>query len=95
MSTDALARSRRVLGPDHPNSIMSLNNHAAIVHKLGRAAEAAALYKEAMERAAACPSLGPGHPNTKTYAGNYANLLEELGRTAEAGAIRARFGVKE
>ena len=48
----------------------------------GGPVEAAALYKEAMERAAACPSLGPGHPNTRTYAGNYARLLAELGRRA-------------
>ena len=65
-----------MLGGDHPNTASSLNNLAALYCVQGRYAEAAQMYKEAveiMERV-----LGVEHPNTKVARENYEMLLAKM-----------------
>ena len=65
-----------MLGADHPDTATSLNNLALMRGIQGRYAEAAPLFKEAveiMERV-----LGAEHPNTKIMRKNYEVLLAEM-----------------
>ena len=65
-----------MLGEDHPNTAISLNNLANLYRDQGRHAEAAPLLKEAveiMERV-----LGAEHPNTKFLRLNHEKLLAEM-----------------
>ena len=76
MFEDALSIRRRVLGADHPDTAVSLNNLAALYRAQERYSEAAPLLKEAaeiMERV-----LGAEHPHTKIVRGNYERLLAEM-----------------
>ena len=73
---EALSISHLVLGVDHPNTAISLNNLALMRGIQGRYTEAAPLLKEAveiMERV-----LGVEHPNTKIMRENYEVLLAEM-----------------
>ena len=54
--------SEQVLGPEHPDTALSLNNLAELYHTQGKYAEAEPLSKRALviyEQA-----LGPEHPDT-------------------------------
>jgi hypothetical protein len=62
-----------LLGADHPDMAMTLNNLAILCKSQKRFNEAGALFQRAMaiyERA-----LGPYHPNVVACRENYANLL--------------------
>jgi tetratricopeptide (TPR) repeat protein/tRNA A-37 threonylcarbamoyl transferase component Bud32 len=78
----ALKLRRKVLGEDHADTIMSLNNYALLLKLLGRAAEAERLYKRALEQRQKV--LGHNHRETLTMLNNYAGALEALGRAQEA-----------
>jgi hypothetical protein len=49
MYRQALELRGRVLGPEHPDTITSINNLAGTVEQLGRVQEAALLYKQLWE----------------------------------------------
>jgi tetratricopeptide (TPR) repeat protein len=72
----ALAIKEQLLGPDHPDVAMTLNNLAVLCKARGRYAEAATLYRRALslfER-----ELGPRHPKVTTCRENYEKLLREM-----------------
>jgi serine/threonine protein kinase/tetratricopeptide (TPR) repeat protein len=72
----------RALGPDHPDTLRSLNALANSYLDLGRYAEALQLKEETM---AMCRvRLGPEHPNTLSSLNNLAVGYTALGRHAEA-----------
>src|SRR5262249_33428101 len=48
--------------PDHPDTLLSMNNLASSYSDLGRHAEALKLYEETLARRKV--KLGPGHPST-------------------------------
>ena len=69
----ALTARERVLGPDHPDTLISVNNLAFLYESTGRYGEAEPLYQRALtarERV-----LGPEHPDTLTSVNNPAYLL--------------------
>jgi tetratricopeptide (TPR) repeat protein len=77
-----------VLGPDHPEILVSRNNLALAYQAAGRATEAIVLHERTvadMERV-----LGPDHPNTLTSRGNLALAYQAAGRAAEAIELHAR-----
>ncbi|MFB3131729.1 MAG: tetratricopeptide repeat protein, partial [Rhodothermales bacterium] len=81
----ALTIFEQVLGPDHPNTVKSLNNLAGLLDSQGKYDEAEPLYRRALgifENA-----LGPDHPNTITARKNFQIFLREQGRDDEAAAL--------
>ena len=71
-----LSITRRVLGADHLDTAVSLNNLEGLYYEQGRYAKAAPVYMEAveiMERV-----VGAEHPNTKMMRENYEVLLAEM-----------------
>jgi serine/threonine protein kinase/tetratricopeptide (TPR) repeat protein len=73
---------RRHLGPDHPDTLTSMNSLALCYAGLGRHAEAVKLYEETLALQKA--KLDPDHPNTLKCMNNLANSYAGLGRHAEA-----------
>ena len=72
----ALALKEKLLGPDHPDVAMTLNNLAVLRRAQGEHAEAAALYRRALsafERA-----LGKRHPKAVACRANHARLLRVM-----------------
>jgi tetratricopeptide (TPR) repeat protein len=78
----ALEGRERVLGPDHPDTLVSVNNLAGCLNELGDAAAAMPLYRRAVEGNER--DLGPDHPDTLTCVSNLAGGLDALGDAAAA-----------
>jgi hypothetical protein len=77
-----------LLGPDHPDVAMTLNNLAVLLHEQGRSQEADAPSQKAL--AIFEKALGPSHPKVVLALSNRALLLRSLGREAEAEQLEAR-----
>ena len=65
-----------MLGTDHLDTAVSLNNLAGLYYEQRRDAKAAPLYMEAVEIIERV--VGAEHPNTKMMRGNYEVLLAEM-----------------
>ncbi len=78
----ALASRERVMGPDHLDTLVSLNNLAECLGELGDAAGALPLHRRALEGKERV--LGRAHPNTLTSVNNLAACLLALGDAAGA-----------
>jgi len=68
-----------VLGADHPDTLTSANNLAAVLHALGQVQAARDLNRDTLDRRRRV--LGADHPDTLTSASNLANDLRALGET--------------
>ena len=66
------------LGPDHPDTLMSINNLANLLRELGRYPEAIALQVEALAKQK--DRLGPDHPDTLLSSSNLAISYQNAGR---------------
>lgn len=78
----------RVLGPRHPDTLVSRREVAVALGWLGRWDEALTEYRavaDARERV-----LGPGHPDTLTSREDEAHCLKQLGRTTQADELHRR-----
>ncbi len=84
----ALGVCERVLGPEHPDTVVCLNNLATLLVALGRNDEAEQRYRRALTVRQRL--LGPDHPATATSLNNLAGLLEGLGRYEEAEPLYRR-----
>ena len=73
---------KRILGPEHPNTLTSINNLAHCLGQLGRTGEALPLHRQAVETYKRI--LGPEHPNTLTSINNLAHCLDQFGHADEA-----------
>jgi tetratricopeptide (TPR) repeat protein len=62
LQRETLESRRRVLGPDHPETLLSMNSLADICDTQGRHAEAEALYREILDRRRRV--LGEDSPDT-------------------------------
>ncbi len=75
MYQQALEVSKRLLGDNHPDVAISLNNLAALYRKTRRYRKAKPLFEQALK---ICEqTLGVSHPTTMTIRANYANFLTE------------------
>jgi eukaryotic-like serine/threonine-protein kinase len=85
---EAAARAlyARYRGPDHPDTLLSMNNLADSYHTLGRHAEALKLREETLALRKA--RLGPDHPDTLVSMNNLAASYYALGRHVEALKLR-------
>ena len=71
---DCLAKTKRVLGEDHPNTLISLNNLAGLFCSMGEYDRALPLYEDCLAKRKRV--LGEDHPHTLASLGN----LAEIGR---------------
>lgn len=78
----------RVLGPDHPDTLVSHREVAVALGWLGR--WAAALTEYRLVAAARERVLGPDRPDTLVARDDEAHCLEQLGRAAEAADLYRR-----
>ena len=76
------------LGPEHPDTLSSVNNLAFLYRAQGRYGEAEPLYQRAL--AAREKVLGPEHPQTLNSVNNLALLYESRGRYGEAEPLLRR-----
>jgi tetratricopeptide (TPR) repeat protein len=84
----ALAIGEAVLGPEHPDVAIDLDNLASSLHRLGRAGEAEPLQRRALAITEA--AFGPDHPDVAVRVNNLAMSLHDLGRTGEAEPLQRR-----
>jgi len=77
---------QRVLGPEHPGTLVTAMNLASALVQQGKYAEAETLYSDVLE--AQQRVLGSEHPNTLMTANNLAALsarrAQAMGKHAEA-----------
>ncbi|RPA91598.1 hypothetical protein L873DRAFT_1713537 [Choiromyces venosus 120613-1] len=88
MHRRALESTEKVLGPDHPETLASVNNLASVLQDLGRYAESETMHRRALESTEKV--LGPDHPETLAIVNNLALVLRDLGRYAESARLSRR-----
>jgi serine/threonine protein kinase len=76
----------RHLGPDHADTLRSMNNLAITYRVLGRHADAIKLHEETLALRKA--KFGPDHPDTVGSMNNLANSYDDLGRYTDALNLR-------
>ena len=81
----ALEVWQKLLGSEHPNVALSMNNLAELYRVQGRYAEAEPLYMQALELYKKL--LGSEHPHVATNMNNLALLYDAQGRYAEAESL--------
>ncbi len=79
---DALAMRKRLLGEEHPDVALSLNNLAALYKNQGRYSDAEPLYIDAL--AMKKRLLGEEHPSVALSLNNLALLYDNQGRYSDA-----------
>ncbi len=85
------SNKEKVLGPDHPDVAITLNNLALLLKSEGKLREAQAMYLRALRIFKRC--LTSDHPHLITCVDNYSHLLREIGQTEEATQGEVRFGL--
>jgi tetratricopeptide (TPR) repeat protein len=83
-----LELSERVLGPEHPDTLASMNGMAELLYSMGDHAGAEPLLRRALE--ARERVLGPDHPDTMESVNNLAVLLSRRGDYAGAEPLYRR-----
>jgi tetratricopeptide (TPR) repeat protein len=84
---ESLEKHRRILGDDHPNTLVSMNNMGSLLEAQGKVAEAELLYREALEKQRR--TLGEDHPSTMASIVNMGVLLVKTRRHREAVVLLA------
>ena len=88
MAEAAAKGLERTLGPDHPDTLTTLNHLATAYRDAGKLPEAIALLERV--RDAQIATLGPDHPDTLTTLNNLAVAYQDAGRLPEAIALLER-----
>jgi tetratricopeptide (TPR) repeat protein/tRNA A-37 threonylcarbamoyl transferase component Bud32 len=83
--TEARTVREAALGPDHPDTLTSRSNLAAVLRDAGQVAEAIALDEATLKRRTA--TLGPDHIDTLKSRNNLALKYVDAGRLKEAIAL--------
>ena len=85
--SQTLEIQRRVLGPEHPDTLNSMNNLASVYYSQGKYAQAEALDSQILEIRRRV--LGPEHPDTLASMNNLANVYYVAGQVrAGRGALQ-------
>ncbi|KAH6629430.1 kinesin light chain 3 [Boeremia exigua] len=79
---------RRVLGSEHPDTLISVNNLGSVLESQGKHKEAEAMHRRALE--AREKTLGREHPSTLASMSNLGLVLERQGKYEEAEAMHRR-----
>ena len=78
----AVEVSKRVRGPEQPETVEALNNLGLLFQRIGDYAKAEPLYQEALRIRQKV--LGPEHPDTATSLDNLADLYRDMNEYAKA-----------
>jgi tetratricopeptide (TPR) repeat protein len=81
----ALDLRRRVLGPEHPDTLRSMNNLGLVYADEGKYTQAEALHSQALEIERRV--FGPQHPNTLMSMHNLALVYMREGKSAQAETL--------
>ena len=73
---------QKVLGPEHPDTLISMSNLAHTLDEQGKHVEAKVMQQQVLELRQKV--LGPEHPDTLFSVSNLANTMGKLGKQAEA-----------
>jgi Tfp pilus assembly protein PilF len=84
----ALEAQGKVLGFEHPNTLISVNDLGLVLSNQGKYEEAEAMHRRALE--AQEKVLGREHPHTLTSVGNLGTVLSSQGKYEEAEAMHRR-----
>eukprot|EP00435_Cladocopium_sp_Y103_P009812 s4659_g2.t1 len=84
----ALEAQERTLGPEHPNTLVSVNNLASCLQAMGLMKDAEPLFRRALE--ALERTLGAEHPYTLGSVNNLASCLQAMGRMKDAEPLMRR-----
>lgn len=68
----------QMLGPEHPDTALSIGHLATFYENQGKYEQAESLYQRALQIME--KTLGPEHPTTKIMRSNYTRLLESMKR---------------
>ena len=85
LDSQVLEIQRRILGPEHPETLHSMNNLAQDYDDQGKFATAESLYSQMLEIQRRV--LGLEHPDTLMFMGNLGHLCCEQGKYARAEAL--------
>ncbi|KAH8733178.1 kinesin light chain 1 [Phaeosphaeriaceae sp. PMI808] len=85
MNRRELECAKKVLGPEHPDTLTSMGNLALVLDNQGKYEEAEAMNRQTLARREKV--LGPEHPSTLTSMSNLAGVLDNQGKYEEAEAI--------
>jgi tetratricopeptide (TPR) repeat protein len=88
MYRQTLARQEKVLGPEHPGTLTSMNNLALVLNGQGKYEEAEAMHRQTLARKEKL--LGHEHPDTLGSVHCLAHLLSTTRRYNEALALYKR-----
>jgi tetratricopeptide (TPR) repeat protein len=86
MKKEVLEKRQRILGDEHPNMILAINNLASTLGDQGKFEEAALMFKEVLEKTQRI--LGDEHPSTILAMHNLAITLGNQGKFEEAAAMK-------
>ncbi|GIK00850.1 hypothetical protein Aspvir_004879 [Aspergillus viridinutans] len=86
--TDVLEIMETALGPEHPDTLLSVNDLGSVLNDQGKYEEAEAMHRRALEGLE--KALGPEHPDTLAMANNLGSALAQQGRYKEAEAMYQR-----
>jgi tetratricopeptide (TPR) repeat protein len=86
---EALDKSRRVLGEEHPDTLIDINSLGKLLQELGKLSEAEVLFREAAEKSRRV--LGDEHPSTLIAIYSIGSSLVAQGKHAEAAKLLVPF----
>jgi len=82
---ECLDKRKRILGEDHPDTLSSMGNLAALYESQGNYDAALPLCLECLDKQKRI--LGEDHPSTQTSMNNLGYLYRDMGRLEEARAM--------
>ncbi|CUS09496.1 unnamed protein product, partial [Tuber aestivum] len=88
MHRHALEGREKILGPDHPDTLTSVNNLALVLREQGKYGESEKMHRHALEGREKI--LGPDHPNTLTSVNNLALVLHGQGKYDKSEKMHRR-----
>ncbi|KAF8536533.1 hypothetical protein BDD12DRAFT_781369 [Trichophaea hybrida] len=88
MNRRALEGREKVLGPDHPDTMTSVNNLAQVLQSQGKCEQAEQMNRRVLEGREKV--LEPDHPDTLTSVNNLALVLQSQGKYEQAEQINRR-----
>ena len=86
---DQAQEIERRLGPDHEDTLISMNRVGLLLRDQGNLKEAESWLRRALEGSER--TLGPDHPTTLCSINNYAGVLKSQGKITEAEVLYRRF----
>ncbi|KAF2180317.1 hypothetical protein K469DRAFT_715560 [Zopfia rhizophila CBS 207.26] len=85
MSRSAMKARETILGPEHLDTLTSINKLGSVLERQGKYEEAGAMHRQALEGYEKV--LGPEHPDTLTSVSQLGSVLSRQGRYEEAEAM--------